>query len=95
MKIFEVIDKNKKIVYLTKERWSHINQEHPEVVPYFEEFPRILQNPTKITEAPYDENIKYFYQYFKSKKPGYLLIIIKYLNGEGFIITSHFIKNIK
>jgi len=34
MRIFEVKDKTKRKIYLTKERWSHITVEHPEITGY-------------------------------------------------------------
>ena len=97
MRIFEFKDKNGKIIYLTKERWSHINIEHPEIADYIEEFNEILSNPTKIFDYQHNKYIKYYYKYFKDRKEKskYLLIIVKYLNGEGFIITAYFVRQIK
>jgi len=94
MKIFESKDKIGKTIYLTKERWVHISKEHPEVKNYFNNFDDTLINPTKMMDYFYDNNIKYYYKYFKEKK-SYLLIIAKYLNGEGFIITAYFVRNLK
>ena|SRR3989344_8762293 len=97
MRLFEFKDKNGKIVYLTKERWSHINIEHPEIASYVEEFKEVLNNPTKIVDYPHDKNIKYYHKHFKNRKEKskYLLMIVKYLNDEGFIITAYFVRNIK
>lgn len=92
-KLFETKDKTGRIIYLTKERWIHISTEHPEAASFFKNFEDVLINPTKIISYFYNKNIKYYYKYFKEKK-SYLLIIVKYLNGEGFIITSYFIKHI-
>jgi len=74
MRLFASKDKSGRIIYLTKERWSHINKEHPEVSSYFSNFEEILSNPTKIVDYPYDKNIKYYYKYFKERK-SYLLMI--------------------
>jgi len=95
--IFEIIDKSGRKIHLSSERWSHINLEHPEVAPYFEEIKETLRKPTKITIFSHDKDIRYYYSYIKSRDSPekYLLAIVKYLNGEGFIITSYFVKNIK
>ena len=95
--IFRSEDKTGRHIYLTDERWSHINEEHPEVSPYLQEFTETLKNPTNVASYPYDKDIRYFYKYFKQRenKAKYLLIIVKYLNGEGFIITAYFVRQIK
>ena len=95
--VFEIIDKSGRKIHLSKERWLHISTEHPELANYTEELKETLVNPTKITTYIYDENIKYYYKYLKeSGLPiKYLLVIVKYLNGKGFIITAYFMRNIK
>ena len=97
MRIFEIIDKSGKIIYLTNERWGHINEEHPEIFLYLNYFEDILKNPTKIKVYECDESISYYYKYFKNRDASakYLLLIVKYLNGEAFIITAYFVRNIK
>lgn len=51
----------------------------------------------KIKDYELDKTINYYYKYFKNRKSPakYLLVIVKYLNGEGFIVTAYFEKNIK
>lgn len=93
-RVFETKDKTGRNIYLTDERLTHINLEHPEVAPYLKEFEATLKLPTKVTQYPYDKHTQYFYRYFKSEGH-YLLIIVKYLNGEGFIITAYFVGKIK
>ena len=94
-RIFETKDKSGRNIYLTDERWKHINQEHSEVAPYLEEIKETLKNPVKITDYEFDENVKYYYKYFKERKAKYLLVIVKYLNNHGFIITAYFVRYIK
>ena len=95
--IFEIKDKSGRKVHLSNERWNHIITEHPEVADYFEEVKETLSNPVKITAYELDDDVKYYYKYFKNRVPSakYLLVIVKYLNGKGFIITSYFMRNIK
>ena len=95
--IFEVIDKTKRRIRLTKKQWKHILRRHHDIINYQEEIKETLKNPQKITDHPYDKNSKYYFAYLKHKQgPNkYLLVIAKYLNGEGFVITTYFEKNIK
>jgi hypothetical protein len=94
--IFEVEDKSGRKIHLSDERWKHLNQEHPEVAPYIEDIKDILKNPLKIIAYELDNSIKYYYKYFKERETAkYLLVIVKYLNEHGFIITAHFVRNIK
>ena len=92
--IFEVTDKTGRRIRLTKKQWSHIRRDHPNV-----ESPEILetiQKPDKIV-ADERENVNYFYKYFKHKnqKSKFLKVIVKYLNGEGFVLSAHFVRKIK
>ncbi|MEK6811231.1 MAG: PBECR2 nuclease fold domain-containing protein [Nanoarchaeota archaeon] len=88
MKILNIIDKNGKEIYLTLERLKHI-QKHPHMHDPIENIKETLKNPTTIR---YENNINYFYKEFKHLDPSerYLMVSVKYLNGNGFIITSFF-----
>ena len=95
--IFEVKDKSGRKIHLSKERWSHISQEHPEAADYFEEIKETIANPDKITAYSQDEDIKYYFKYFKGRQSAakFLLVIVKYLNGHAFIVTAYFVRTIK
>ena len=94
MHILEEEDKTRRIIYLAKERCLHILHEHPELSVYFYEFANVLKFPTKIVLAGYDNNIAYYYKYYKEIRTPekFLLLVVKYLNGKGFIITAYFTK---
>ena len=62
---------------------------------YLEEIKETLKNPIKIIDYSINEDIRYYYSYYKNKKAPYLLVIVKYLNGEGFVVTSYFMNKIK
>ena len=93
MNLFETSDKTGRKIHLSNERWKHISKEHPEVTSYVEEFTDVLKNPIKITGTEVDEKVKYYYNQFKVHGR-YILIIVKYLNGIGFIITAYFTRKI-
>ena len=94
--IFEVVDKNGKLIRLTDKTWKHIKK-HPrmdEIV--LEKIKNIVKNPPISRYSEDDENTKYLYQEFKEmpSEERYLFISVKYLNGEGFVITSFFTNKI-
>ncbi len=95
--IFEIIDKTGRKIRLTRKQWSHINRKHPTVANYFEEIKETLEKPDIITDSDIEEDVYFYYKYYKYLKPPYkyILVIVKYLNGDGFIISAYFEKNIK
>lgn len=97
MNVFEVIDKTGKKIRLTKRQWSQVTMKHPYMSAYLEEMKETVCKPDAITSYSLDENIRYYYRYFKHIKSRnkYLLVVIKYLNGDGFVITSYFENKIK
>lgn len=94
MNLFEVVDKTKRKIRLTKEQWTHIVQEHP-TINNVEEIKLTLTEPIKIKPSKYDpEKVRWYYRFNKEKKR-YMLVAVRYLNGEGFVITTYYLRNIK
>jgi len=91
--IFEVSDKSGRKVHLSKERWSHIRKKHPEVDD-FELIKETLLKADKSITNLWDSTVYYFYKFFKNRKSPkrYLCVAIKFLNGEGYVITAYFDK---
>jgi len=94
--IFEIEDKSGRKIHLSKERWTHIRKKHPEVEDT-EIIKQTLSNPDKLMSNHYDETVNRYYKYFKDRKPPrkYLFILVKYLNGKGYVITTYFNDQIK
>ena len=92
-RIFETKDKSGRIIYLSDERWKHILK-HPEMANKVEQIKDTLLHPDIITTIEDDPDVRFYYGYYKNMKE-YLFISVKYLNGEGFIITSFYTDNIK
>ena len=94
VRILEVNDKTGRTIYLTDERYQHIKK-HPEMQNNIVIIEQAIKNPIKIKNYSLDPDIKYYYSYHKDRKLGkYLRVIIKYLNGEGFVITAYFVADI-
>ena len=93
MDIFEIKDKYGKKVKLPRERWNHITSEHPQLVNVLEVMIDTILNPTFLKQSPHDRNVKYYYKKIKEKRR-YLMVAVKYLNGEGYVITSFYTRKI-
>jgi len=93
--IFETTDKTGRKIRLTKERWSYIRQHHAEVEDP-EEIKETLQRPDSFI-LDEREGVRYSFKFFKHKKhkSKFLKVVVKYLNGEGFVISSHFVRSIR
>ncbi len=94
--IFEVTDKTGRKIKLTNKTWKHIKK-HPHMDENsLENLKDIVKNQPILRCSEDDENTRYLYKEFKDMPPEerYLFISVKYLNGEGFIITSFFTNKI-
>jgi len=62
-----------------------------------EEIQKTLKNPLKLIDYGLEKDIKYYYRYYKDRKSKarYLRVIVKYLNGKGYVVTAYFINKIK
>ncbi len=95
--IFNITDKTRRGIRLTKRQWRETTLKHPNMSAYLEEIKETLIKPDVISDYNIDEKVRYYYKYFKQIKSRnkYLLVIVKYLNGEGFVIKSYFEGKIK
>ena len=92
--VFEITDKTGRKIRLTKRQWSHITEKHPDISGKEEEIKRVLEKPDIILLHKFDEMSRNYYLYNKSEK-AYLFVSVRYLNGEGFIITAFYTQNIR
>tara|TARA_Y100000034_G_scaffold132697_1_gene196310 strand:- start:429 stop:650 length:222 start_codon:yes stop_codon:yes gene_type:complete len=56
----------------------------------------IIKNPDMVRYDSFKESINYFYKEYKDMGPRerYLFVSVKYLNGDGFVITSFYTNKI-
>jgi len=93
MIIFRINDKTNREIRLTKIGWKHISREHPKI--NIEEIKNTLTSPDIIKPSIYDpKNVKWYYKFDKNKKR-YIMVSVKYLNNEGFIITAFYVNRIR
>lgn len=94
MNNFEITDKTGKKIRLTKRQWSHMTKKHPYIEKYIEEIKETLISPDKLLK--YSDKGYYYKSYKYLKRPNhFILVIVKYLNKGGFIITSYLEEKIK
>ena len=91
--IFAEKDKSERSIHLSKERWAHV-QKHLGMSNAIEHIKETLRYPDAITKFEYDPQIRFYYRYYKERKE-YLFVSVKYLNGEGFIVTSFYTDKVK
>ncbi len=93
--VFEVKDKTRRKIRLSKERWKeHIKLEHSDI-DNVDEIELTLKRPDNIIQIK--EDICHYYKYFKYKdsKSKNLKVIVKYLNKHGFVITAYYVRTIR
>ena len=92
--IFEMVDKSGIKIHLSKDVWNHITTKHTNMSDKLEDIKKALTNPILIISNQYDENKRNYFLHYKHKNR-YLLVSVKYLNGEGYITTAFIARHIK
>lgn len=87
--IFEIVDRSGRKIRLTAERWEHIVDRHSELASRIEEIRQTIIAPSFQVKDNTDRNICYNHTYIK-EEGFYLIVTVKYLNGDGFIITAFY-----
>ena len=58
--IFEVIDKTERKIKLTQKGWTHIREEHPEIVDS-QELEKVIVRPDKILVSDRDDSVAWYF----------------------------------
>ncbi|MEA2089825.1 MAG: hypothetical protein U9O89_03590 [Thermoproteota archaeon] len=96
MVVFKILSKMGKVVSLDEDRWHHV-LEHPEMQNQLDRIKKTVVNPDEVRESVHDSSVFLFYKLYEktSVTEKYLLIIVKTLNREGFIVTAFFTDRVK
>lgn len=78
---------------MLQEYWKHIASEHPQVASLLEEIQETIRNPLLVTKSSTDPSVHYYYRYNK-KIALYLVVLIKFLNDIGIVISSYYTAKI-
>ncbi len=90
MWVFELTDRSGKMIHLSDERWKHILK-HPEMRDklILDLIKETILDADKTILDMYDHGVHVYFKYYKDRKQ-FLFVSVKYLNGEGYIITSFY-----
>ena len=84
--IFEVKTKDGKLIRLTEKQWFHIKYRHPEIANKLNIIEDAIANPT--ARIQHSEDTTKFYKFIKGEN-NYVMVAVRILNGEGFVITAY------
>jgi hypothetical protein len=87
--VLEVRDRSGRRVHLTRERWAHI-LEHPEMAGALERIRETIERPQAVRESLRDPTVRYHFRHYKGAPARFLLVALKYLNGDGFVVSSFY-----
>jgi len=94
--LFEVESYDGKRVRLTRVQWLHIVFFHPEVESELDKLEQTLKKPEIVVEGATSDT-RVCYREFKTTPVSrkYFAVVVKVLDGEGFIMTSYFTERIR
>ncbi|MEE8167960.1 MAG: hypothetical protein V3T58_03700 [Candidatus Hydrothermarchaeales archaeon] len=80
----------------TEEYWTLIvESKHPIIKRYEKEVKETLREPDEIRKSRKDPKVQLYYRRYKNLENRYVCVLIKQLNGEGFIVTAYLADKIK
>ncbi|MBS3050910.1 MAG: hypothetical protein J4400_02065 [Candidatus Aenigmarchaeota archaeon] len=89
-------DKFGRAIRLTDERLQHIETDHPELLKPKDKIEETLLFPSSVIKSLDDEYTWLYYRQAEiEKQKSFLLVIVKISNGEGFVITAFYVKNMQ
>lgn len=91
--LFSIKDCAGKTIHLSRERWKHILK-HQYMTESLEDLKETLMRPDLVQSFSHDDHLRFFYRYYKHRKK-YLFVLVRYLNGNGFIITGFYTDKIR
>lgn len=78
-------------IRLTEERWHHIISARDEMVEYYDDCLKVIENPDLVLKG-YRGSLKAVKGYGRSR---YLVVIYREIDAEdGFVITAYFVRKI-
>lgn len=93
MSLFERSSKLGKQVRLTEVQWAHIASKHREILDQKGKIIQTLENPDIVYYSSLENNYQYCKHFEETPvTQKYLLLVVKHLNGEGFVITAFFVS---
>ena len=92
--IFTVQSVLRKYIRLTETQWRHIKRRQ-ELYSQLERIRATLSEPDVVYHVPEEDTYHYYRFYRQTPVSGkHMLVIVKHLDGEGFIITCFYTRRI-
>ncbi len=90
--IFEAVSILEKKIRLTSTQSQHIEERHPEFEGEIRKIRECIEQPDVILYHPSEDDYHYC-KYFEKTPVGSknLLVVVRHLNGGGFVITALFV----
>jgi len=94
--VLEVRSKLGKVIRLDEDRWQHV-VEHPEMEKQISKIEETLVDPDEVRESVRMSSMWLFYKFYPNSPVSekYLLVAVKVLDEEGFIVTAFFTDKVK
>ncbi len=90
--LFEVVNPIGFSVRTTADYWAMIEGKHPEVAGRQQDVQVCLRTPDQIRQSKRDRAIYLFYH---AQPPYHLCVVVKRLNGTGFVVTCYLTDSMK
>ena len=91
--LFQVTSKLGKKIRVTKRYWHKLTTiKHPVMKNKEMMVAKTLETPTEIRQSKSDDSV---FLYYRPVEEYYNTVVVKHLNGEGFIITTYITDKIK
>ena len=83
-------------VSLTEERRAHL-LEHPEMREQEDKLTETLLEPDVVIQSQSDDTVRLFHRFYRrlAIRDKYLCVVVKYVEGDVFIITAYFTDKVK
>lgn len=91
----EFIDVFGDIIYLTEERWKHILEGHPEILPLKVNLREVLEASDFITRSLYDPEIFLYYKFYTNIWNGKYIVVVIKKNKRNFMLTAYITDRVK
>jgi hypothetical protein len=90
---FEVFtDHEGRAIRLTDERWAHVLEQHGELQTQRDRIAETLADPDQVMATKADEKVHIYHRFYEQTPVTrkYLLVVVKILEGDAYVLTAHF-----
>lgn len=93
MIVFETLSVQNKNIRLTETQWAHIRLKHAECEGQTDKMVSTITDPDVI-RFDSREDVYHYSRYFQKTPVSdkHMLVIVRHLNGDGFVITAFFVS---